>query len=126
MKEAQRLQMHWLNNTLSHQLHLAKKLESMDKFMATEAANDDQAEKDRSERMRQLNEERRKNEERKMAEAAAQQKYVYVAVTCSPLFSASHLLFSTCPPPYTDSSNRSQRKSLIANCRKWRSSSVNR
>merc|ERR1719335_1326502 len=74
MVEAQRLQMHWLHNTLSHQLHLTKKLEHMDKFMAAEEEGNDNAEKENARRQKEQAERKRMQEEQKMAEMMAQQK----------------------------------------------------
>jgi len=74
MIEAQRLQMHWLNNTLAHQLNLTKKLEHMDKFMAAEEEGDNQAQIENERRQKQQNEMRKMREEQKMAEQLAQQR----------------------------------------------------
>merc|ERR1712085_11322 len=74
MSQAQSLQLQWLQNCLSHQLHTAKMLEKADTMLAQEEADNTQGAKEHADRVRRKNEERREAEEQKMQEQLAQQK----------------------------------------------------
>merc|ERR1712194_933825 len=74
MSQAQSLQLQWLQNCLSHQLHTAKMLEKADKMLAQEEEDNNQGAREHAETVKRKNEERKEEEERKLQEQLAQQK----------------------------------------------------